>query len=75
MNFIRKDSKDYAIFASIENKHFDDFKLSELSGNNFKCLIFFRGRVSDKNAEISRRVPNKLENKPNISLKKIAEYS
>ena len=53
MNLTRKDGKDYTTFASIMNKHCDDFKLTELSANNFKCLIFVHGLVSFKDAEIS----------------------
>ena len=64
MNLTRKYSEDYITFASVVNEHCDDFKLSELSTNNFKCLIFVQGLVSVKDAEIRRRVLNKLENEP-----------
>ena len=40
MNLTRKDSEDYSTYASVVNKHCDDFKKLELSANNFKCLIF-----------------------------------
>lgn len=73
MNLIRKDSEDYSTFASIVNKHCDDFKLAELSADNFKCLIFVQGLVSAKDAEIRRRVLNKLEGEPNLTLQKLAE--
>ena len=46
MNLTRKDTEDYTTFASVANKHCGDFKLSELSANNFKCLIFVQGLVS-----------------------------
>ena len=59
MNLTRKDDKVYTTIAV--NKHCDDFKLSELSANNFKCLIFVQGLVSNKDAEIRRRVLDKLE--------------
>ena len=61
MNLTRKDSEDGTTFVSVVNKNCDDFKLSELSANNFKCLIFVQGLVSAKGAEIRRRVQNKLE--------------
>ena len=67
MNLTRKDSEDYAMFASVVNKHCDDFKLSELSANNFKCLIFVQGLISAKDAEIRCKVLNKLENEPNLT--------
>ena len=50
-------------------------KTSELtlSANNFKSLIFVQGLLSARDAEIRRRLLNKLENEPNITLQQIAE--
>ena len=59
--------------VQVINKNCEDFKLGELSANNFKCLIFAQGPVSAKNAEIRRRVLSKLENKPDLTLQKLAE--
>ena len=39
-NLTREYSEDYTTFASIVNKHCDDFKLSELSKNNLNYLMF-----------------------------------
>ncbi len=69
MNLTRKDDEDYTTFARKVNKHCDDFILSELSANDFKCLIFVQGLVSNKDAEIRRRVLNK----PYLTLQQIAE--
>ena len=73
LNLTKKESVDYLGFASVINKNCDDFKLGELSANNFKCLIFAQGVVSAKNTEIRRRVLSKLENEPNLTLQKLAE--
>ena len=62
-------------FASVVNKNCDDFKLGELSADNFKCLIFAQGLVSTKDAETRRRVLSKLENEPDLTLQKLAEDS
>ena len=43
------------------------FKMVELSFDNFKCLIFVQGLVFTKDAEIRRRILNKLENEPNLT--------
>ena len=40
LNLTKRDSDDYLGFASVVNKNCDDFKLGELSADNFKCLIF-----------------------------------
>ena len=41
--------EDYLSFASIIIKHCDDFRLAELSADDFKCLIFAQGVVSARN--------------------------
>ena len=73
LNLTKRDSGDYLGFASVINKNCDDFKLGELSTDNFKCLIFAQGPVSAKDAEIRRRVLSKLENEPDLTLQKLAE--
>ena len=73
MNLTKKDSEDYTTFASVVNKHCDNFKLSELSVNNFKCLIFVQRLVSAKGPEIRCSILNKLENKLNPTLQQIVE--
>ena len=55
------------------NDHCEGFKLAELIPDNFKCLIFVQCLVSTKDAEIRRRVLNKLENEPNLTLQNLAE--
>ena len=68
MTLTRRGDEDYSTFASVVNKHCDDFKLTE-----FKCLIFEHGLVSNKDAEIRQRVLNKLENEPNLTLQQIVK--
>ena len=60
-------------FSSVVNKHCDEFKLADLSADDFKCLIFVPGLASTKDSEIRRRVLSKLEREPNLTLKKLAE--
>ena len=70
LNLTKRDSDDYLGFASVVYKNWDDFKLGELSADNFKCLIFSQGLVSAKDAEIRRRFRSKLENEPDLTLQK-----
>ena len=65
--------KIFTTFTSIVNGQCEGFKLAELSPDNFKCLIFVQGLVSTKDAEIWRRVLNKLENGPNLTYQTLAE--
>ena len=64
LNLTKRGSDGYLGFASVVNKNCYDFKLGELSADNFKCLIF---------AEIRHRVLSKLENEPDLTLQKLAE--
>ena len=73
LNLTRKEEEDYSTFASEVNNHCDDFRIVELSADNFKYLIFILGLVSTKDAEIRQRILNKLENELNITLQQIAE--
>ena len=50
-NLTRKEWEDYTTFASEVNSHCDDFRLAELSVDNFKYLIFVQGLVSTKDAK------------------------
>ena len=47
-NLSKRDNEDYLTFTSIVNKYSDDFRLAELSADDFKCLIFAQGPVSAK---------------------------
>ena len=73
LNRTRKEGVYFTTFASVVNKHCNDFRLADLSADNFKCLIFVQELVSTKDAEIRRRILNKLENESNITLQQIAE--
>ena len=42
-NLSKRDDEDYLTFASIVNKHCDDFRLAELSADDVKYLIFAQG--------------------------------
>ena len=73
INLTRKEEQDYITFASVVNRHCDDFGLSSLTADNFKVLIFIQGLVSAKDAELRRRALNRLEAEPNITLQQLAE--
>ena len=61
------------LFASVISKNCDDFKLGELSADNFKRLIFAQDLMSAKDADIRSRVLSNLENEPDLTLQKLAE--
>ena len=52
LNLTKKDEEDYLTFFLVINKYCDEFKLADLSADDFKCLIFVQGLVSTKDSEI-----------------------
>ena len=57
------------MYIAVVNKHCDEFKLSKLTADNFKCLVFAQGLTSGSDAEIRRRVLSKLESEPSLPFK------
>ena len=55
------------------NKLCNDFKLAELTADDFKCLIFAQGLISAEDPEVRRRVLTKIENEQGLTLQKLAE--
>ena len=48
LKYKKNESEDFTTYASVFNKSCDDFRLSELTADNFKCLIFVLGLVREK---------------------------
>ena len=63
-----KDDQQDMTFAATVNKHCNNFKLADLTADDFKCLIFAQGLVSAEDAEIRHRVLTKLENEQGLTL-------
>ena len=63
-----KHSQDLLTFAASVNKLCNDFKLAELTADDFKCLIFAQGLVSAEDTEVRVRVLTKLENEQGLTL-------
>ena len=68
------ESEDFTTFALVINKTCDDFRRSELTTDNFKCLIFVLDLVSRKDSDMRRRILTKLENEQNMSFQQLADY-
>ena len=43
LNLVREENEDFTVFAANVNKSCDDFKLAELSADNFKYFVFLSG--------------------------------
>ncbi|XP_065090781.1 uncharacterized protein K02A2.6-like [Ochlerotatus camptorhynchus] len=67
----KEDSDDYLAYSCKVNKTCVDFKLSELTEEQFKCLIY--GLKSKQEAEIRMRLINKLNESVDLTLQQIVE--
>ena len=74
LKYPKNELEDFTTYASVINKTCDDFRLSELAADNFKCLIFVLGLVSRKDSDMRRRILMKLENEQNMSLQQLVDY-
>ena len=63
----------FLTFAALVKKLCNDFKLAELTADDFRSLIFSQGLVSAEDAEVRRRVLTKLENEQGVTLQKLTE--
>ncbi|XP_058444447.1 uncharacterized protein K02A2.6-like [Malaya genurostris] len=70
---IKEDEEDYLAYSCKVNKSCVDFKLSQLTEEQFKCLIYVCGLRSSKDAEIRMRLINKLNEAADITLQQIVE--
>lgn len=57
----RKETEDFSAYTARVNKTCEDFKLKELSVDQFKCLIFILGLKSPREADIRSKLHNKLD--------------
>ena len=58
LNTVKDNQQDFLTFAASVNKLCNDFKLAELTADDFKCLVFAQGLVSAEDTEVRRRVLN-----------------
>ena len=73
LNTVKDNQQDFLTFTASVKKLCNDFKLSELTANDFKCLIFAQGLVLAEDAEVRRRVLTQLENEQGLTLQKLVE--
>ncbi|XP_065095462.1 uncharacterized protein K02A2.6-like [Ochlerotatus camptorhynchus] len=72
-SFILEDSDDYLAYSCKVNKACVDFKLSELTEEQFKCLIYVCGLKGKQDAEIRMRLINKFNEAVDLTLQQVVE--
>ncbi|GAA55003.1 hypothetical protein CLF_106337 [Clonorchis sinensis] len=71
MKLAKKESEDYITYAGRVNLECEQFKLSTMTEDQFKCLIFICGLQSHSDSDIRTRLLNKIEQTPEITLQSI----
>lgn len=69
----KEDGEDYLAYSCKVNKSCVDFKLTQLTEEQFKCLIFVCGLKSNHDAEIRMRLINKLNEGADLTLQQVVE--
>lgn len=69
----KEDGDDYLAYSCKVNKACVDFKLSELTEEQFKCLIYVCGLKSKQEAEIRMRLINKFNESADLTLQQVVE--
>uniref|UniRef100_A0A182N2X4 Peptidase A2 domain-containing protein n=1 Tax=Anopheles dirus TaxID=7168 RepID=A0A182N2X4_9DIPT len=67
------DNEYYLDYSCKENKAYVDFKMSELTEERFKCVIYVLGKHFSRDAEICLRLINEMHETSNIRLSLIVD--
>ena len=73
LDIVKREEADFVTNAGMVNAQCEAFKLKELSGDIFKCLILVQGLTAPKDKEIRSRILTIMEQDPNIALQKVTE--
>ncbi|XP_058448351.1 uncharacterized protein K02A2.6-like [Malaya genurostris] len=73
LQIIKDDAEDFVSYSCKVNRACVDFKISDLSEEQFKSLIFVCGLKSSRDSDIRMRLITKLNDTSEISLEKVVE--
>jgi len=71
MNTVKSPQEDFVAYTARINKKCEDFQISKITANQFKCLIFVCGLCSSTDADIRIKLLNLIDSKPDILSLKI----
>lgn len=66
MNTIKSPHENFIAYAAQINKKCEKFQISQITANQFKCLIFVCGLRSSTDADIRTKLLNLIDSKPDI---------
>lgn len=73
LKLVKNSLQDIVTYTGIVNKECENFKLSTLTEDQFKCLIFVCGLQSPEDADIRLRLLHKIETNTDITLQNLAD--
>ncbi|XP_055622048.1 uncharacterized protein K02A2.6-like [Toxorhynchites rutilus septentrionalis] len=73
LQLTKEESDDYLAYSCKVNKACVDSKLSELTEEQFKCLIYVCGLKSNQDAEVRMHLINKLNENVNLTLQQVVD--
>lgn len=72
---VRKNQDEYFIYVSLVDSQCEWLQLSEMTADQFKCLVFVCGVMSSVDADIRTRILFRIETDLHISLQSVSgEY-
>lgn len=71
LKIVKAGNDDWVQHASIINRECERFKLSAMTEDQFKCLVFVCSLQSSEDADIRTRILSKIEQCPNITLQEV----
>ena len=73
LNITKYDTEDFTTYSGFVNKQCERFKISTITNEQFKCLIFACGLRSASDRGVRTRILSKIEQNPDITLQQITE--
>lgn len=67
----KKGTEDFVSYAGRINRHCESFNLTDISADQFKCLIFISGLRSPNDADIRTRLLSKIDKENTMTLEKL----
>lgn len=61
LQLIKSDLDDFSVYAANVNKHCEEFKLAELTADQFKCLVFVCGLQSHQYADVRTKLLSTID--------------
>ena len=73
LNITKCDTVDFTTYAGIVNKKCGRFKITSITDEQSKCLIFACGLRSAGDRNVRRRILSKIEQNPDITLRQVGK--